>query len=237
MDDNDQKEAAAKAFFEKLNFMTMPDYFNWAEEIFEGLHVKERGDKKALIWTDIHTESNKILYLQGICRPWQPVPEYPARGRSRQGQQHVYDAADHPGDLVRQLRLRQGWYRRGADRHLDDPAGSLNSVSRPIRRLCRRRRGLHRPDRRGNQADRVRPRKSRLSSATRPVGTAIANSRKPRPRRPAPKPNPTICSSASSPPAPPACPKGSAIPPSPTRSVISPPRLSPASRPTISTTT
>lgn len=59
MDDNDQKEAAAKAFFEKLNFMAMPDYFNWAEEIFEGLHVKERGDKKALIWTDIHTKATR----------------------------------------------------------------------------------------------------------------------------------------------------------------------------------
>lgn len=59
MDDNDQKEAAAKAFFEKLNFMAMPDYFNWAEEIFEGLHVRERGDKKALIWTDIHTKATR----------------------------------------------------------------------------------------------------------------------------------------------------------------------------------
>lgn len=61
MDDNDQKKAAAKAFFEKLNFMSMPDYFNWAEEIFEGLHVKERGDKKALIWTDIHTKASRTF--------------------------------------------------------------------------------------------------------------------------------------------------------------------------------
>ena len=95
MDDNDQKEAAAKAFFEKLNFMTMPEYFNWAEEIFEGLHVKERGDKKALIWADIHHQRKQNLYLQGICRPRQPVPEQPARGRRRERRQHVYDAADH----------------------------------------------------------------------------------------------------------------------------------------------
>ena len=59
MDDNDQKEAVAKSFFEKLNFMPLPDYFNWAEEIFEGLHVKERGDKKALVWADIHTKESK----------------------------------------------------------------------------------------------------------------------------------------------------------------------------------
>ncbi len=59
MDDNDQKEAVAKSFFKKLNFMSLPDHFNWAEEIFEGLHVKEHGDKKALIWADIHTKENK----------------------------------------------------------------------------------------------------------------------------------------------------------------------------------
>ncbi|MBF0201478.1 MAG: AMP-binding protein [Desulfamplus sp.] len=55
MDDNEQKEKAAKAFFEKLNFMDIPDSFNWAEEIFEGLHVNERGENTALIWTDIVT--------------------------------------------------------------------------------------------------------------------------------------------------------------------------------------
>ena len=59
MEDNDQKADAAKAFFDKLNTMAMPEYFNWAEEIFEGFHVKERGDKTALIWTDIHTKERK----------------------------------------------------------------------------------------------------------------------------------------------------------------------------------
>ena len=56
MEDSAPKEAAAKAFFEKLNAMEMPDYFNWAQEIFEDLHVAERGDKTALIWTDIHNK-------------------------------------------------------------------------------------------------------------------------------------------------------------------------------------
>ncbi len=59
MDDNDQKKDVAKAFFEKLNFTKLPEYFNWADEIFEGLHVKERGDKKAFIWADILTEESK----------------------------------------------------------------------------------------------------------------------------------------------------------------------------------
>ena len=59
MEDNEQKATAAKAFFDKLNTMAMPEYFNWAEEIFEGFHIKERGDKTALIWTDIHTKERK----------------------------------------------------------------------------------------------------------------------------------------------------------------------------------
>ena len=69
MEDNEQKKAVAKAFFEKLNFMKMPEYFNWAEEIFEGLHVKERGDKKAFIWADIVTkESKSYTYKEFAAR-------------------------------------------------------------------------------------------------------------------------------------------------------------------------
>jgi acetyl-CoA synthetase/4-hydroxybutyrate---CoA ligase (AMP-forming) len=59
MDDNEQKEAVAKSFFEKLNSMDLPEYFNWAGEIFDGLHLKERKDKLALIWTDISTKESK----------------------------------------------------------------------------------------------------------------------------------------------------------------------------------
>ncbi len=61
MADNDDKEKQAKDFFEKLNFMQLPETFNWAEEIIEGLHVKERGDQPALIWTDIATKEAKTF--------------------------------------------------------------------------------------------------------------------------------------------------------------------------------
>ncbi|SLM29921.1 AcsM1 [Desulfamplus magnetovallimortis] len=65
MEDNEKKEAAAKAFFETLNFMELPEYFNWAEEVFEELHVKERGDNTALIWTDIATKDvRKFTYSE-----------------------------------------------------------------------------------------------------------------------------------------------------------------------------
>lgn len=59
MDDNDSKKDAAKAFFDKFNFMEIPEYFNWASEVFEGLHVKERGEKNALVWADVLTEESK----------------------------------------------------------------------------------------------------------------------------------------------------------------------------------
>ncbi|MCF8045084.1 MAG: AMP-binding protein [Desulfarculaceae bacterium] len=61
MEDGSEKENQAKAFFDKLNSTPLPEYFNWAEEIFEGMHVKERGDKDALIWTDIHTKEKKTF--------------------------------------------------------------------------------------------------------------------------------------------------------------------------------
>lgn len=59
MEDDERKDSAAKSFFERLNTKELPEYFNWAEEVFEGLHVKERGDKAALIWADIMTEESK----------------------------------------------------------------------------------------------------------------------------------------------------------------------------------
>ena len=65
MADDDRKKDVAKAFFEKLNFMEIPEYFNWASEIFEAVHVKERGEKNALIWADIiTTESKSYTYQQ-----------------------------------------------------------------------------------------------------------------------------------------------------------------------------
>ena len=57
--DMGQRESAAKAFFEKLNQATLPEKFNWAAEIFEGMHVAERGDQLALIWTDLDTDAEQ----------------------------------------------------------------------------------------------------------------------------------------------------------------------------------
>lgn len=61
MDDTDEKREAAKAFFEKFNSMEVPEYFNWASEVFEAMHVKERGNKDALIWEDLATGNRKTF--------------------------------------------------------------------------------------------------------------------------------------------------------------------------------
>lgn len=59
MEDLEKRQEAAQQFFEKLNHMEMPQHFNWAEEIFEGMHVGERGDKPALIWADMESDQER----------------------------------------------------------------------------------------------------------------------------------------------------------------------------------
>jgi 4-hydroxybutyrate---CoA ligase (AMP-forming) len=68
MEDNSDKEDAARIFFEKLNAMTLPAQFNWAKEIFEDLHVKETPDKTALIWNDIHTLETKTYSYSDLSQ-------------------------------------------------------------------------------------------------------------------------------------------------------------------------
>lgn len=52
-----EREVQAQTFFKKLNTSELPANFNWAAEVFEGIHVKERGGQPALIWTDLETDA------------------------------------------------------------------------------------------------------------------------------------------------------------------------------------
>jgi len=79
MPDTDEKGEAMKSFFDKLNRSRLPEYFNWAEEVVEGIHLRERGDRDALVWVSLDTwdvkkftyselvgESNRLInYLRG----------------------------------------------------------------------------------------------------------------------------------------------------------------------------
>lgn len=51
------REIKAQEFFARLNKFELPEKFNWASEIFEGIQVKERPDQTALIWTDMDTDA------------------------------------------------------------------------------------------------------------------------------------------------------------------------------------
>ena len=60
-----QREAEAEAFFKRIRSARIPDKFNWAAEIFEGVHVRERGDQAALIWADLETGAEaRFTYAQ-----------------------------------------------------------------------------------------------------------------------------------------------------------------------------
>ncbi len=63
-----EKETSAKEFFERLNSTETPEYFNWADEIFEGLHVHTNPDKKALIWTDLDTLEVKTFTYKEVLQ-------------------------------------------------------------------------------------------------------------------------------------------------------------------------
>ncbi len=65
MDDMGKRRDAAAAFFKKLNHMDLPAHFNWAEEILEGFHAKERGDQPAIVWANMDTgDERQYTYKQ-----------------------------------------------------------------------------------------------------------------------------------------------------------------------------
>ena len=55
MADGEPKAQASKTLFKKLNQAQISDHFNWAADVFEGIHVKERGSQNALLWVNIDT--------------------------------------------------------------------------------------------------------------------------------------------------------------------------------------
>ncbi len=68
MADDAKKAEASKAVFASLNQAKMPDRFNWAEEIFEGIHVEERGDQLALHWLNIDTDEERRFTYAELAR-------------------------------------------------------------------------------------------------------------------------------------------------------------------------
>lgn len=63
--DMPRRQAKADAFYENIRRIQIPEKFNWAADIFEGIHVRERGDQQALIWADLETGAEeRFTYAQ-----------------------------------------------------------------------------------------------------------------------------------------------------------------------------
>ncbi len=58
LEDNEEKAKKMEQFFAKLN-STKIDRFNWADEVFEGIHVKRNPNNLALRWVDLDTGEEK----------------------------------------------------------------------------------------------------------------------------------------------------------------------------------
>ena len=67
IDNLEERRKAAKAFAEKLNKAELPETFNWVAEIFEGLHVRERGDQTALIWADLGSDKERTMSYRELA--------------------------------------------------------------------------------------------------------------------------------------------------------------------------
>lgn len=61
------KVALEQQDYQSLHDMEIekPEFFNWVQEIFEGIHVKNNPNKTALLWTDgTNTKEYTFLTLQ-----------------------------------------------------------------------------------------------------------------------------------------------------------------------------
>ncbi len=67
MENLEERKKAVEAFAEKLNKADLPPKFNWVAEIFEGLHVRERGDQAALIWADMTSDKEKTMTYRELA--------------------------------------------------------------------------------------------------------------------------------------------------------------------------
>ena len=64
--DLSERENLSKQFFEKLNYITYPEYFNWVKDVFEGIHVSERGDNTALLLINIDNNTNEKFTYKDV---------------------------------------------------------------------------------------------------------------------------------------------------------------------------
>jgi acetyl-CoA synthetase/4-hydroxybutyrate---CoA ligase (AMP-forming) len=84
--DLEKRREEAGAFFEKLNRMPLPETFNWAEEILEGLHATERGELPALVWADMDTGGEGVFSYRELAAEGNKCLNFLRRSGIRQGE-------------------------------------------------------------------------------------------------------------------------------------------------------
>jgi acetyl-CoA synthetase/4-hydroxybutyrate---CoA ligase (AMP-forming) len=84
--DLEKRREEAGAFFEKLNRMPLPETFNWAEEILEGLHATERGELPALVWADMDTGGERVFSYRELAAEGNKCLNFLRRSGIRQGE-------------------------------------------------------------------------------------------------------------------------------------------------------
>ncbi len=65
--DDFEKEEPMRKFFERLNSMRIEE-FNWAEEVFEGIHLKERPNRVALHWISLEDGDERKFSYEEFAR-------------------------------------------------------------------------------------------------------------------------------------------------------------------------
>jgi len=70
LEDKKKRKEELKKFFDKLNKTNLPENFNWVTDVFEGIHVKERGEKKALIWYDMDLDVRKEFCYKDLKKEY-----------------------------------------------------------------------------------------------------------------------------------------------------------------------
>lgn len=81
MDNNTGKEKAARDFLNTVNALKIPEHFNWAQDVFESIHVRSAPDKTALVWQDIdHHQKGSCSYVQMARRANQMLNRLSAAG-------------------------------------------------------------------------------------------------------------------------------------------------------------
>jgi len=105
--------------------------FNWVEEVFEGIHVKEHGGDVALNWTNMDTgEEGKLTYAQ-LSKEADRVLSHLRKEGVREGGPCLPGHSPDPRTVVIPLGYSERWICCGAHGREPNHQGVTVQVPRP----------------------------------------------------------------------------------------------------------